>query len=112
MAFGYEDELKAEIARLRDALDEQTGRAAWHYECLTQCEEEVIQRDAEIERLRLTHAEREAIEWCAAHARLTIGVGRSATLRGLLERTGDCPTPDNAADRNNGTTGSVFRSLM
>jgi hypothetical protein len=34
----------------------------------------------------LTDAEREAIEWCAAHARLTIGVGRSATLRGLLER--------------------------
>jgi hypothetical protein len=31
----------------------------------------------------------------------------AATLRGLLSRTGDCPTPDNAADRNNGTTGSV-----
>jgi hypothetical protein len=88
MAFGYEEVLKAEIARLRDALDEQTGRAAWHRECLTQCEEEVIQRDAEIARLRLTDAEREAIGWCAAHARLTIGVGRSATLRGLLERLG------------------------
>ena len=52
MAFGYEEELKAEIARLRDALDEQTGRAAWNYECLTKCEETVIQRDAEIARLR------------------------------------------------------------
>ena len=62
MAFGYEEVLKAEIARLRDALDEQTGRAAWHCECLTQCEEEVIQRDAEIARLRLTDAERELLD--------------------------------------------------
>ena len=30
-----------------------------------------------------------------------------ATLRGLLSRTGDCPAPDNAADRDSGTTGSV-----
>ena len=67
MAFGYEEVLKAEIARLRDALDEQTGRAAWHYECLTQCEEEVIQRDAEIERLRLTDAEREAVDKMRVH---------------------------------------------
>jgi hypothetical protein len=67
MAFGFENELRAEIARLRDALDEQTGRAAWHYECLTQCEERVIQRDAEIARLRLTDAEREAL-WTAAEA--------------------------------------------
>jgi hypothetical protein len=86
MAFGYEDELKAEIARLRDALDEQTGRAAWHYECLTKCEEEVIQRDAEIERLRLTDAEREAIEW-ASRAADPDYTGHTATLRGLLERT-------------------------
>lgn len=28
------------------------------------------------------------------------------TLRGLLSRTGDCPEPDNVADRNNGPTGS------
>jgi hypothetical protein len=40
------------------------------------------------------------------------GSERAATLRGLLERMGDCPTPDNAADRDSGTTGSVFRSLM
>ena len=87
MAFGYEEVLKAEIARLRDALDEQTGRAAWHYECLTQCEEEVIQRDAEIARLRLTDAEREAIAGAieAEHGR---GAWQWAdTLRTLLERT-------------------------
>ena len=110
MAFGYEEVLKAEIARLRDALDEQTGRAAWHCECLTQCEEEVIQRDAEIARLRLTDAEREAIE--AAIDRFRDWVNgtddeeREVTLRGLLERTGDCPAPDNVADRDSGTTGS------
>jgi hypothetical protein len=84
MAFGYEEVLKAEIARLRDALDEQTGRAAWHYECLTKCEETVIQRDAEIERLRLTDAEREAIEW---YAGFVDGI-HAATLRNLLERLG------------------------
>ena len=85
MAFGYEEELRAEIARLRDAIDEQTGRAAWHYECLTQCEERVIQRDAEIERLRLTHAERAAIEW-ASRAADPDYTGHTATLRGLLDR--------------------------
>ena len=85
MAFGYEDELKAEIARLRDALDEQTGRAAWHYECL-------IQRDAQIARLRLTDAEREAVEAAAriidAYEEEMDGFpsGAAATLRGLLAR--------------------------
>lgn len=88
MAFGYEDELKAEIARLRDALDEQTGRAAWHYECL-------IQRDAQIARLRLTDAERDLVERLAAapgepvaamEVRLT--PQERKTARGLLERMG------------------------
>ena len=94
----YED-LQAEIARLRDALDEQTGRAVWNYDCLTQCEERVIQRDAEIERLRLTHAEREAIDdaiyLCEAEAGLfgeraaaTKWATCAAALRGLLERLG------------------------
>ena len=127
MAFGYEDELKAEIARLRDALDEQTGRAAWHYECLTKCEETVIQRDAEIARLRdvisraashwihlnpgvawegdiadamaaavaeiarlrLTDAERDAVEVAARFMDKWGGAPNtiaSDTLRGLLER--------------------------
>ena len=102
----------AEIARLRDALDEQTGRAEWHYECLTKCEKKVIQRDAEIARLRLAPDEREAVEWCAKRARLTIGVDRAATLRGLLSRTGDYPAADNEADRDSGTTGSVKRNRM
>ena len=92
MAFGYEDELKAEIARLRDALDEQTGRAAWHYECL-------IQRDAQVARLRLTDAEREAVNdaiyLCEAEAGLsgeraaaTKWATCAATLRGVSERMG------------------------
>ena len=100
MAFGFEEELKAEIARLRDALDEQTGRAEWNYECVTKCEERVIQRDAEIARLRLTDEECAEInglisdfseiadfntERChpvyANKARR-----RAAILRGLLER--------------------------
>jgi hypothetical protein len=51
-----------EIASLRDALDEQTGRAEWNYELVTRCEERVIQRDAEIARLRITPEERAAIE--------------------------------------------------
>lgn len=41
---------------------------------------------AEIKRLRLTDAEREALEWAATHLD-NCGWG-SATLRGLLERLG------------------------
>ena len=96
MAFGYEEELRAEIARLRDALDEQTGRAEWNYECVTRCEGKVIQRDAEIARLRLTDAERDLVERLAAapgepvaamEVRLT--PQERKTARGLLDRTGD-----------------------
>ena len=87
MAFGFEAELRAEIERLRDALDEQTGRAAWHYDCLTQCEERVIQRDAEIARLRLTDAEREAVKTCILGLVHPEDTTEAATLRGLLERT-------------------------
>ena len=65
----------------------------------------------------LTDAEREAVERAAqwmvqlAQDRGEIQsagylVDDAATLRGLLSRMGDCPTPDNAADRNNGATGS------
>ena len=85
--------LEEEIARLRDALDEQTGRAAWHYECLTKCEETVIQRDAEIERLRPTDAEVAAIrlgELACPGLRITDRgkwVDVWATLRGLRDRT-------------------------
>jgi hypothetical protein len=45
---------------------------------------------AEVERLRLTDAEREAIGWFANYGYSSDGVpGRNAaTLRGLLERTG------------------------
>jgi hypothetical protein len=94
---------RAEIACLRDALDEQTDRAEWNYECVTRCEEKVIQRDAEIDRLRLTDAEREAV----AVAMHRCDGPEFRILRGLLSRTGDCPAPDNAADRDSGPTGSV-----
>ena len=64
----------------------------------------------DVEELRLTDAEREAIEVAARFMDKWGGVPNtiaSATLRGLLSRTGDCPASDNVADRNNGTTGSV-----
>lgn len=89
MAFGYEEELKAEIARLRDAMDEQSGRAAWNYECLTQCEERVIQRDAEIARLRITDEEREALEAAVGRSRrigTDYAIIDTAVLTGFLER--------------------------
>jgi len=38
----------------------------------------------EIERLRLTDAERDAIKWCIEQ---WAGINRSTTLRNLLERT-------------------------
>ena len=84
-----------EIKRLRDAIDEQTGRAAWNYDCLTQCEERVIQRDAEIERLRLTPEERKAIEIAAGviedeylGTSCTDKLGAAVLLYGLLDRIG------------------------
>ena len=58
---------------------------------------------AEIERLRLTDAEREAVER-AADLIDNKTCGDSSTLRGLLERMsgdGDCLAPDNAAIRDN-----------
>jgi hypothetical protein len=42
---------------------------------------------AEIERLRLTDAEREAIDWAAYAAEKWYEHTAAATLRGLLERT-------------------------
>ena len=36
--------------------------------------------------LTLTDAEREEVEWIVENVRLTVGVDRAATLRGLLER--------------------------
>lgn len=43
---------------------------------------------SEVARLRLTDAEREAVEWIVENVRLTVGVDRAATLRSLLERIG------------------------
>jgi len=83
MAFGYENELKAEIERLRNQLEEAVGKAAWHYENLTLLEEKMVERNAEIDRLRLTDAERAALHWFAHYG---LPEHRAATLRSLLER--------------------------
>jgi hypothetical protein len=79
-----------EIERLLDALDEQTGRAEWNYECVTRCEEKVIQRDAEIDRLRLTDAERRAIQHIVdgGPENIPADIPHHEALRGLLERLG------------------------
>ena len=65
MAFGFENELRAENDRLRNQLEEAVGKAAWHYENLTLLEEKMVERNAEIARRRLTDAEREAIKEAA-----------------------------------------------
>lgn len=44
--------------------------------------------ELELATLRLTDAEREAVEWIVENVRLTVGVDRAATLRSLLERIG------------------------
>lgn len=96
-----------EIERLRLAI----RRLAEQDATLSVCDGNVmVTMDA-----TLTDEEREAVEACAVLADktdLTVsGFGgqwkpRAATLRGLLSRMGDCPEPDNAADRDSGTTGS------
>ena len=99
MAFGFENELRAENDRLRNQLEAAVGKAAWHYENLTLLEEKMVERNAEIERLRLTDAEREAVEraaqWMVQLAKdrgeihsAGYFVDDAATLRGLLERLG------------------------
>lgn len=104
--------LRAEIVRLHGVIEEQTGRAEWNYECATRCEEKVIQRDAEIARLRLTDEEREAIRVSIQEMRDHTVYGNgyrygvAATLQSMLSRMGDCPAADNVAHRNNGTIGS------
>ena len=49
--------------------------------------EQLEQAASEIERLRLTDAEREAIDWAAYAAEKWYEHTAAATLRGLLERT-------------------------
>ena len=63
----------------------------------------------EIERLRLTDLEREAIEraadwlyrWQETHGYHSSENGDLATLRSMLSRIGDCPVPENAANDDN-----------
>ena len=47
---------------------------------------QVAKLEAEIERLRLTDAEREAIAACVADDEAATAYGRADTLRGLLHR--------------------------
>ena len=89
MAFGFENELRAENDRLRNQLEEAVGKAAWHYENLTLLEEKMVERNAEIARLRLTDAEREAVDMARTVLCCTHDAKRAthaATLRGLLEK--------------------------
>jgi hypothetical protein len=83
-------EYRDEIARMRNQLEEAVGRAAWHYENLTLLESKMVERNAEIARLRLTAAERLAIELAVEDYTLNDDddecCGTAATLRGLLER--------------------------
>ena len=70
--------------------DGTTGAVGWRWE---DCLEVAGVSDVIVALYRhpqptLTTEEREAVEWCAKHARLTIGVDRAATLRGLHERLG------------------------
>ena len=48
---------------------------------------EIARLQAEIERLRLTDAEREAVRFCGELCRMGERPDLAATLRGLLERT-------------------------
>ena len=92
------------------------GQIAWGWDgdcgssdIISRIEEECDKIDAARRLPTLTDAEREAVEVAARFMDKWGGVPNtiaSATLRGLLERMGDCPTPDNAADRDSGTTGS------
>ena len=68
----------AEIERLRFAI----RRLAEQDATLSVCDGNVtVTMDA-----TLTDAEREAVKWIVENVRLTVGVDRAATLRGLLER--------------------------
>jgi len=72
--------LRAEVARLRLAIRRLADQDA----TLSVCDGNVtVTMDA-----TLTDAEREAVEWIVENVRLTVGVDRAATLRGLLGRLG------------------------
>lgn len=106
----------AEVARLRDVIKRAASYwihldpgVAWEGDIADAMAAAV----AEIARLRLTDAERDLVERLAAapgepvaamEVRLT--PQERKTARGLLERMGDCPASDNAADRDNGHTDS------
>ena len=56
-------------------------------ETIREQKDEIARLQAEIERLRLTDAERLAIQWVVGDALSVDGVSIQETLRGLLERT-------------------------
>jgi len=77
----------------RAMADGKGCKCAAHSESECGCDadwtpQEVYDLRAEIERLRLTDAEREAIDWAAYAAEQWYEHTAAATLRGLLERLG------------------------
>ncbi len=70
------DEAADEIERLQRSITDWKLEADVH-------RKRAAAAVAEIERLRLTDAERQAIEWCIEQ---WAGINRSTTLRNLLER--------------------------
>jgi hypothetical protein len=81
----------------------------WRNVHLTQLRYVMESAADEIERLRLTDLEREAIEraadwlyrWQETHGYHSSENGDLAMLRSLLSRIGDCPVPENAANDDN-----------
>jgi hypothetical protein len=81
----------------------------WRNVHLTQLRYVMESAADEIERLRLTDLEREAIEraadwlyrWQQTHGYHSSENGDLATLRSMLSRIGDCPVPENAANDDN-----------
>ena len=59
-----------------------------HLDKVTDQTNRIAALEEEIARLRLTDAEREAVEWFARHSNHGMSMRRAATLRGLLERLG------------------------
>ena len=88
--YGGGDEAVAAVQRMGDDWREQLEQAAAEIERLRGYRDEA-ESDAAVarllvDRLRLTDAEREAVETAALEADAHQHTGRAATLRGLLDR--------------------------
>ena len=76
--------LQSKGAGMSDICERLRREVAWEQDVGELLEEAA----AEIARLRLTDAEREAVEWFARHSNHGMSMRRSAMLRSLLERLG------------------------